>query len=56
MYLFLVGYLPFVQDGLVCAFWPGVAVNRAPFTLKPVPVWMINYKVPVASGDEEVSS
>lgn len=30
-------------------------LNRIPFTFKPVPVWMINYTVPIASGDEVVN-
>lgn len=55
MYLSPVGYIPFCQDSLIYACWPDIAANRAPFTLNPVSIWMINYMVLIASGDEEVN-
>lgn len=55
MYLSPVGYIPFCQDSLIYACWPDIAANRTPFTLNPVSIWMINYMVLIASGDEEVN-
>lgn len=54
-YLSLVACIPFVQDSPICVCWPDVVVNRALFTLTPVPVWTIRHVVSTVSGDEEVN-